>query len=147
MVNVTVGDITKIWWVVFFTTPLTNMTSSIGMIRIPIFFCENKIHGNQTTNQDVTGYFPRRGGISQPGDCGDNQSLGRDDLVETWGVPEVASMPMFGEEKQCPMCIYIYSIYLSIYLSIHAKHTQFKEELFHFKDVRGEVIKPNLDEL
>ena len=37
--------------------------------------------------------------ISQPGDCGDDQSLGRDDLVETWEIPEVASMSMFGEEK------------------------------------------------
>ena len=31
-------------------TPLKNMTSSIGMISIPNIW-ENKIHGNQTTNQ------------------------------------------------------------------------------------------------
>ena len=37
------------WW--FFFTPLKNMSSAIGMIRNSQYEWENKIDGNQTTNQ------------------------------------------------------------------------------------------------
>ena len=37
------------WW--SRATPLKNMTSSIGMMRATQYSWENKIDGNQTTNQ------------------------------------------------------------------------------------------------
>ena len=41
-------------------TPLKNMTSSIGMIIATQYFWENKIHGNQTTNQFTNDVPPFR---------------------------------------------------------------------------------------
>ena len=40
-----------IWLVGGWFTPLKNMSSSIGMMTFPTEW-ENKIHGNQTTNQN-----------------------------------------------------------------------------------------------
>ena len=44
------------WW--FLATPLNNMISSIGMMKATQYSWENKIDGNQTTNQKYVASYP-----------------------------------------------------------------------------------------
>ena len=55
--------------------------------------------------------------LRQPGRCGDDQALGRNDLVETWGgASDGGCFPHVGEEKRCHTHVHTHTHILYIYI-------------------------------